>query len=135
LTRYNCVDEILGVPVLENFWQSVKADDPHRQFGAMPPVEKYRSAVPIYIHGDGVEYQDRDSIKALHWGSVAASLSPLVSGFLIAAFPKSCTGTEQDSMESTWQNICRTIVHSLQACVEGTWPERDSAGRPFLLTL
>ena len=77
------------------FWQGMeKVRDPK----LAPPLTTLDKRViqptktcPIFIHGDGVEYQTRDSLMTWSWGSMLSKQDSLASHLLLVAFPKCCS--------------------------------------------
>jgi hypothetical protein len=81
--------------------------------------------VPLFLHGDGVSFQQRDTLLAYSWGSLLSFFSSLDSHFLISLFPKSCT------MESTWDPLMKWLVWSFNALQKGKHPDKDPDGNSF----
>ena len=50
--------------------------------------------IPFFLHGDGVEYQNRDSMMVWSWGCMLGDQASLEKHMLLAAFLKSCTTKE-----------------------------------------
>lgn len=84
-----------------------------------------KKTFPLFLHGDGVEFQERDSLMAWSWGCLLSFFSALDSHFLISLFPKSCTST------TTWAPLMKWLVWSFQALLSGTHPEEDPDGKPL----
>jgi hypothetical protein len=81
--------------------------------------------VPLFVHGDGVEFQSRDSLMVWSFGSMLSLFGSLDKHFLVAVFPKSCTS------KTTWDNLWKWIAWSFKALLQGTHPEVDPDGLPF----
>ena len=64
LERVMCASE------LEEFWTGVEqAQDPKLSDHPMLQDPDWkRTCIPVFIHGDGVEYHDRDSLMVLQLG-------------------------------------------------------------------
>ncbi|MFZ4779433.1 MAG: family 78 glycoside hydrolase catalytic domain, partial [Terrimicrobiaceae bacterium] len=63
-------------------------------------LEDWREkTIPLFVHGDGVEYHDRDSLMVFSYGSLLSVDGALCSCLLHAAIPKSCT------LEGTWSPV------------------------------
>ena len=56
---------------------------------------------PLFLHGDGVEFQSRDSLLTFSFGALALgkAMTSLEANLYLAAFPKSSTH------EKTWEPI------------------------------
>ena len=50
--------------------------------------------IPLFIHGDGVDYANNDNLLVFSWGCLASNLPTLLNHWLLACFPKSC-GTKK----------------------------------------
>ena len=78
-----------------------------------------RKVVPLFIHGDGVEYQSRDTLMVWSFGSVLSLFSDsLMKHFLMAMFPKLATSA------STWPAIMKWLVWSFDALAKGYHPKK-----------
>ena len=65
----------LGKGELEEFWEGVKATGDDRLNGHPMTLEKEWESytVPLFLHGDGVEFQNRDSLLVFSWGLCLAA--------------------------------------------------------------
>ena len=63
---------------------------PHLQFAPGMCLEKHwkQKVVPLMVHGDGVEYHNRDSLMVWSWGCMLTEMPSLKQHMLLAAFPK-----------------------------------------------
>lgn len=77
---------------------------------------------PIYVHGDGVEFQSRDSLMTWSWGSMLSKASALHQHILLTAFAKSVT------VGSTWTPLNDWISWSFDALIKGKHPSQDPYG-------
>ena len=84
------------------FWSSVRTDDPKLQI-LLQEMKWKRSdlnmVVPMYLHGDGVQFENNDSMMVYHMGSLLNPESSLDSGLLLAACPKSQVLHNRENME------------------------------------
>ena len=127
LADHGQFNDTFGISKLGEFWQAVEATGDDRLVGH-PCTEKpgwQDVTVPVFIHGDGVEFQDRDSILVFSWGSVLCSRSSQDSSLMIANFPKSCTD------ERTWDSVMKWVRWSFEALQQGKHPSCDPDGVPF----
>ena len=127
------VPNVFGLHKLKNFWQGLKKDDP-RLWEAGLEKSCHNNTIPIWVHGDGVEFST-DSLMTFSWGP-SLFVSPglqesfenqmtnlsMDSSFLITAWPKSATSPE------TWPQIHEVITWSFQALWTGMHPEKDWKG-------
>ena len=72
------------------FLANIRADDPHRAALAGTPGWE-QATLPCTLHGDGVEFENDDSLMVLSWSGLFAHESSMNSNLLLAACPKSCT--------------------------------------------
>ena len=79
--------------------------------------------IPLFIHGDGVEYANNDNLMVFSWGCLLSGLSTLLNHWLLAAFPKSCGKKE------TWEVIWKHLHWSFQALADGRHPSRGPDGK------
>ena len=119
--------QIFSTDALENFWKGVEATNDDRLKNHPMALQKdWRSkTIPLFLHGDGVSYQQRDTLLAFSWGSLLSCFSSLDSHFLISLFPKSCT------MESTWEPLMQWLIWSFNALLTGKHPALDPFGNGF----
>ena len=99
-------DRLVGHPMcLEKHWRSL--------------------SIPLMIHGDGVEYENRDTLLVYSWGSMLAQMPSLKQHWLLGCFPKSCTS------EATWPPIWDWLKWSFEALGKGYHPSKDPWGKPL----
>ena len=112
---------------LHAFWDACEKTGHDRLRGH--PMKKKRDwkqkTISIFLHADGVEYHERDSMMVWSWGSVFSLLSSLDCHILMSLFPKSCTAA------TTWEPIMKLLCWSLKALSEGMHPKVDQDGSPF----
>ena len=81
--------------------------------------------IPLFVHGDGVEYANIDNLMVFSWGSLLSSLTTLLSHWLLACCPKSCGKKE------TWEVIWKHLQWSFQALASGRRPTTCPNGKPL----
>ena len=99
------------------------------------------TTIPLFIHGDGVEFQSRDSLLVFSWGGLLNRMSSsLESHFLLAAFPKSFTSNflKKEALEKgplekgTWPPTWEVLEWSFEALAAGRHPSsHGSDEKPF----
>ena len=120
----------LAKGLLPSFWDQVEAvKDPVLEShplkkGALKKDWKAKT-MPIILHGDGVEYQNRDSIMVWSWAPLLNQKNSLQSHQLLASFPKSCSTT------STFTPIWEWLLWSFTALAKGFHPKEDPFGKPL----
>ncbi|CAE7490432.1 unnamed protein product [Symbiodinium sp. CCMP2592] len=127
-TGYPAIFESLGLHKLEAFWNSALAtgDDRLENVPALKGRDWKRKVVPLFVHGDGVEYQTRDSLMVWSFGSLLSLFSDsLMKHFLMAMFPKIATSA------STWPAIMKWLVWSFDALAKGYHPQKGPENEPL----
>jgi hypothetical protein len=133
LAEYGEFDRLMGVSRLEAFWDAVLPNDPrlyfllHEQGLVKDALRKY---IPLFLHGDGVEFVDDGSIMVWHTGSILSIGDSMDSSLLLAAFPKKCTLLPKDNKDkrlSTWKPICEALATSFELAFKG----QDEKGKPL----
>lgn len=119
--------QMFAVDRLASFWTTARSTNDDRFFQhPMLHFDSWQSkCIPIFMHADGVEFQNRDTLLAWSWGCLLSSAASLDSHLLIALFPKSCT------CEKTWPPIMKLLVWSLNSMMAGKHPDKDADGRPL----
>ena len=126
LSKLDNFHEIFPLEKVEQFWTEVeKTKDPRLQDHPCKSRNWKKRTIPIWLHGDGVEYAVRDSLMCWSWGPLMTNFSPLETRFLISCFPKTATAPE------TWCEIMQQVCWSLNALVQGTHPMHDAMGKPL----
>ena len=110
------------------FWSTMKK---HPVVTARPQLQHrpdLHKVVPIAIHGDGVAYMQTrgpgsKTMDVLSWSSLLSRGPTKISSFLIFLIVK--TVIKNQGVSQTWPRVWKIRVWSLQALVEGVWPQRD----------
>lgn len=126
LATYSKFETIFPLELLEQFWdQAEKTGDDRLQGHPMKVKGWKKKTIPLFLHGDGVEYQSRDSLMVYSWGSLLQQLNSLSSHFMIGGYPKSCAEA------SAWDTMMKWICWSFAALEKGLHPTHDPAGNPL----
>ena len=124
--------ELLGLASVSEFWDKVPDSEPRLQSaGAVLGSKKSRKKqkiVPLWVHADGVEYGERNSLMIWSFGSALVEPAPEAS-FYLASFVKSVTYS--GGVFSTWKTIWQVLKWSFQALWDGVHPSSDWEGVPF----
>ena len=121
-------ENLFCLPECQAFWKGVqevqdpRVAEPLAKSGVIQSPEK---TIPLFIHGDGCEFQNRDSLMTWSWGSLLAKHPSLSAHLLIAAIPKSCT------LATTWPALDAWIAWSFKALSKGWHPTEDPWGEPL----
>lgn len=126
LSQYPCFPQLFPTENLKKFWDTAEETGDDRLVHHPMKVRGWKSTtIPLFIHGDGVEYQNRDSLMVYSFGNLLAQQQSLCNHFLVASFPKSCT------VEGTWDTMWEWICWSLAALQNGYHPSHDPWGKPL----
>ena len=118
----------LGKGQLETFWTGVqKVEDDRLENHPMSLEKDWKErCIPLFLHGDGVEFHSRDSLLVYSWGSMMGqSGGSLKRHWLLGCYPKSCT------CKSTWAPMWKWLKWSFEALGKGFHPVTDPDGQPL----
>jgi len=124
------VEDVFGVQDLHKFWQGQLMDDP-KLHGNPLGQNNFEQLIPFLLHGDGAQFQRRDSITVVSMKSILSAADTLGSHLMLAAVPKRCRYSSKASSDDTWHPIWETLCWSLRAMFEGKHPSVDEQGVPF----
>ena len=119
---------------IEEFWNSVRADDPRRLDNphfSNPLL--YSRGIPIALYGDGVPCTTKGTFVAYGWESLLPSCQsrpPLEKIQLIGGYFDKSNVTESP-LGTTIDAVHRIICHSIAALEKGTWPDGAWDGSPL----
>ena len=119
---------------IEHFWANVVANgDPKLVDHPILSVPDFMSRfIHLFVHGDGVEYHDRDSMMVYSWGALLSAGSSMDTSLLLAMWPKSCTVKgARDFVGGTWHHILLWLAWSFNALFDGRHPTKDPFGMQF----
>lgn len=121
-------ESMFSVDGLVAFWEgALKTNDDRLIRHPMTLKKDWKEkTIPIFVHGDGVEFQERDSLMVWSWGALGGLFSSLDNHVLIAVFPKSC------SNQDTWKPLMSQLCWSLEALLNGTHPTVDHLGNEIM---
>ena len=120
-------EQMWDVKHLQGFWAKTleKGDDRIRGHPCTLVKGWQSKTFPCFIHGDGVEFQTRDTMMCWSFGNSLYDQGSLMSHLLCAAFPKSCT-TDQ-----TWDPVWEVLKWSFEALAKGKHPMTSPDGKPL----
>ncbi|CAE6972711.1 ANK3 [Symbiodinium natans] len=127
LDDYDMFPDLFSLANLEKFWSLAEktGDDRLKQHPLLKGPGWKEKTVPLFVHGDAAEFQSRDSLMIWSFGSLLCGLSSLLSHFMLACFPKSC------STAGTWDAIMKWVAWSFEALGKGQHPTHDPEGNPL----
>ena len=112
---------------LADFWKGVAKSGDDKLVGH--PMKETKGwedlCIPMYVHGDGVDFTNNDSLMVFSWGSLLSNHKTLLSHWLLACFPKSC-GTK-----GTWEAIWKWLAWSFTALASGHHPRLGPDNEPL----
>ncbi len=134
LSGYDEFSNVFATHALRSFWEKVQhSQDPKLEHHPCRAGQRWEElCIPLFVHGDGVEFQDRDSMLVFSWGSILSTRSSQDSSLLIAGYPKSCTlSSKKAAGPDTWKLPMQWVTWSLEALQQGRHPTVDPFGQPF----
>ena len=81
--------------------------------------------IPLFAHGDGVDFSNNDNLMVYSWGCLLSSTSTLLIHWLLACFPKSC------GSKTSWEVIWKYLKWSFDALAGGRRPAMDPDNKPL----
>ena len=126
--------EVLNSPGISDFWaQHNVEEDPKLFDNPITKVKNFKQVMlPVLVHGDGGEFQKRDSLNVISFKSMLSSISVAYSQMMLAAVPKKSTVTDNtNSKNDTMMCIWEVLVWSFTALFQGVHPATDHLNRPW----
>jgi hypothetical protein len=134
LASYEHFDAIFQTSQIDGFWKSVKDEDPRLQ-ALLAETGWSRSdlknTIPLFLHGDGVEYTCNDSLEVCNFGPLLGHGESTSCAFLCFAYPKSITIENKTTKQGTMTVLTKKVLNSFKACMKGTFPVLDDDGNPW----
>ena len=87
------------------------------------------NAVPLRVHGDGAQFQDRDSLTTVSMTGALGTSTTRSLTFYLASWPLAITAKRKHHHVDTWEVIWKKLAWSFNALASGRHPTHDSA--PF----
>lgn len=109
------------------FWQGVRKTGDEKLVNHPMSLEKdwENLCIPLYVHGDGVDFSNDDNIMVYSWGPLGSNLSTLFKHWMLASFPKSC------ATKQTWDVIWTWLHWSFTALAAGKHPSVGPGKEPL----
>jgi hypothetical protein len=119
-------NQLFPTSMLEQFWHTLERNgDPGLPGHPMRTQNWRRFTIPLFVHGDGVQYANNNSLMVWSWGALMTCFNSLQSKYLICCWPKSATS------EKTWEDLLEVICWSFCALQKGYHPSHDHTGAPL----
>jgi len=116
--------DVLGLQRVQGFCNSHDGRDPKFYLNDLG-----NDKVPLLVHGDGGQFQKRDSILVLSMRSILATENVKTSQLLLAAVPNKCR--TKGVLGDTWEQVWTVVAWSFTALFEGKHPRTDHLGNPW----
>ena len=134
LEQYSAVSQIIFPTAgLESFWRGVEqSGDAKLEDHPMTNIENWHSTfVPLFIHGDGVEFTDNDTLLTYSWGCLLTEGCSEDTSMLLSCLPKACTlDAERGHVSKTWVVPLEWARWSFNALFHNEHPLFDPWGKP-----
>ena len=119
--------ELFCTEKLEEFWVEVESrkDDRLKKHPLKKRSQWRCTTIPLFVQGDGAEFQSRDTLLIFSFGSILNLFSSLDSHLLMGVFPKSATTAH------TWEPLWQYFAWSFDALQKGMHPSKDCWGEPL----
>ena len=128
-------EQLLWLSSAAAFWDGVSPNFPRflaKGGHPMLEVQNWRECfIPLWIHGDGVEYSENDSLQVYTAGSCLTSSNSMLTMLYMASFVKSATCVLASHGQDTWDEAWKYVCWSLHALWEGVYPLTDADQQPF----
>ena len=128
-------EQLLGFSSAAAFWDDVSPNDPRfLANGGHPMLEvpNWKECfIPLWIHGDGVEYSENDSLQVYTCGSCLTSTNSMLTMLYMASFVKSVTAVLASHGHDTWDEAWKYLCWSLHALWRGVYPLTDADHQPW----
>ena len=134
LAAYEQFDSIFQTSYIQQFWGSVKNDDPRLQSLCAETGwtrKDLLNTVPLFLHGDGVEYTDTDTLEVCNFGPLLGHGESTSCTFLCFAYPNSICVENKKKQTGTMVVLTKKRLASFKICMTGTFPTHDDDGNPW----
>ena len=128
LSKYEYFDAIFKTSCISAFWGAIADDDPRlvALFAEMGWTRAdLTNAIPLFLHGDGVEYTENDSLEVCDFGPLLGYGDSMGCTFLCFAFPNSCCIPSSEKNRGTMGALCAKVASSFKSCMVGLHPMDD----------
>ena len=126
-------EERFGVAELHTWWAGHNISNP--KLWQNPVLDKdnwQHLCVPLLLHGDGAQFQNRDSLVTVSMKTLLGAGTTVESHMLLAALPKSITASEKHGRAGdSWSCIWKWLKWSFTCLFEGKHPSTDPDQQPF----
>jgi hypothetical protein len=127
------IRQVFSFDKVKDFWNGHDSEDPKLHNNPVTKVKGFRETmVPMLLHGDGGQFQRRDSLNVISLHSVLSSFSTAFKFLFLTAVPKKCTNVDKnnndmDTMYAIWQ----VLVWNLKAAFKGVHPAKQHTGESW----
>jgi hypothetical protein len=127
------IEQVFNFDKVPAFWKNHRPEDPKLYKNPVTGVKDYNNKMtPVLLHGDGGQFQKRDSLNVISLHSVLSKVSAIFKFMLLTAVPKKCTSVDKTNPAmDTMFNIWKVLVWNMKAAFEGVHPKKDHNGNPW----
>ena len=135
LADHSEFDIFFGTGQIRKFWDLVEQSGCPKLAGhPLTLLPHWKDlTIPFWIHGDGVEYHERDSLMVYSCGSLLGLNSSLDSSMMMGACAKTCTVEASSTCPGTWKAPWQEFVDAFHVLSAGVFPAFCKDGRPHPL--
>ena len=115
----------LGNGKLADVWKRVRKTSDDKLSNRPMSLERDwgNLCIPLYVHGDGVEFSKNDNFMVFSWGPLGSNLSTLLKHWPLACFPKS------SKTNKTWEVVWKWLRWSFTALAAEVHPSASNLGK------
>jgi len=120
---------IFGLDRLGDFWSKQSLQNPKIKDHPMLKRKNYKEkAIPIFLHGDGAQYQNNDTLTTVSFSGVLKEGDLLETNLFLCSWAKSNAASGK---ESSWDTFWRWLVWDLNQLYFNQWDDTDPWGNPL----
>lgn len=127
------INQVFNFEKVKDFWNDHDSNDPKLYKNPVTKIKDFKETVnPMLLHGDGGQFQRRDSLNVISLHSVLSAFSTAFKFLFLTAVPKKCTNVDKRNNENdTMYAIWKVLVWNLEAAFRGVHPETQHTGEPW----
>ena len=122
---------VFGSDRVAEFWRNQDLMDPKLVHHPLLQVADFkRLFVPLWVHGDGAEHQNNDSLCIVSFCSVLGVRCTKDRKLYVTSWPKVCAASRRrGDGADTWRDVLWPVLAwSFNACFDGVHPSTDHNG-------
>jgi hypothetical protein len=96
------IQQVFNFDKVGAFWKNHRQEDPKLYKNPVTKVKDYKQKMtPMLLHGDGGQFQKRDSLDVISLHSALSKMSAMFKFMLLTAVPKKCTAINKKKQKRT----------------------------------